>query len=224
MSALRAPAWRRPADPAKLPGASRSRLGALFVVVSLAAACGSTTPSAAIVTPTPAVTTPGPSTANVSPSVTPSPTVAATSNPTASVAAASPSASAGPVLPPDIARINGVKTDPARAARLPLAVMIDDNVQARPQAGFNAASVVYQAPADGGEDRYMLVFQEGDADMVGPVRSGRPYFVRWASEFRSAFAHFGGDAKTLQQVIPSMDGSLIYDVDALNKGGGAFHR
>ncbi len=102
--------------------------------------------------------------------------------------------------------------------------MIDDNVQARPQAGFNAASIVYQAPADGGEDRYMLVFQEGDADMVGPVRSGRPYFVRWAAEFRSAFAHYGGDTKTLEQVIPPMDGSLIYDVDALSGGGAAFHR
>jgi hypothetical protein len=102
--------------------------------------------------------------------------------------------------------------------------MIDDNVQARLQAGFNAASVVYQAPADGGEDRYMLVFQEDDADSVGQVRSGRPYFVRWASEFRSGFAHSGDDAKTLQQVIPAMDESLIYDVDALNKGGGAFHR
>ena len=98
--------------------------------------------------------------------------------------------------------------------------MIDDNVQARPQAGFNAASVVYQAPADGGEDRYMLVFQEGDAATVGPVRSGRPYFVRWASEFRSGVRHFGGDAKTLQQVIPAMDGSLIYDVDALTRAAG----
>ena len=112
-------------------------------------------------------------------------------------------------LAPDVARLDGVHTEPALASRLPLAVMIDDNVQARPQAGFNAASVVYQAPADGGEDRYMLVFQEGDAATVGPVRSGRPYFVRWASEFRSAFGHFGGDAKTLQQVIPG-DGRIAH--------------
>jgi hypothetical protein len=105
-----------------------------------------------------------------------------------------------------------------------LAIMIDDNVAARPQAGFNAASVVYQAPADGGEDRYMLVFQEGDAAVVGPVRSGRPYFVRWAAEFRSAFGHYGGDLKTLQQVIPAIDGRLIYDVDALRNGGSAYHR
>jgi len=70
----------------------------------------------------------------------------------------------------------------------------------------------------------MLVFQEDDADVIGPVRSGRPYFVRWASEFRSAFAHYGGDAKTLQQVIPAMAGKLIYNVDALFGGGAAFHR
>ena len=102
--------------------------------------------------------------------------------------------------------------------------MIDDNVQARPQAGFNAASIVYQAPADGGEDRYMMVFQEGDAKVVGPVRSGRPYFVRWAAEFRSAFGHYGGDAKTLQQVIPALKGTLLYDMDALFGAGRAYHR
>ena len=102
--------------------------------------------------------------------------------------------------------------------------MIDDNIPARPQAGFNAASIVYQAPADGGEDRYMLVFQERDSPFVGPVRSGRPYFIRWAAEFRSAFGHYGGDAKTLQKVIPSLDGRLIYDVDALRNAGGAYHR
>ncbi len=87
--------------------------------------------------------------------------------------------------------------------RLPVAVMVDDNVQARPQYGFNSASIVYQAPADGGETRYMMVFQEQDAKRVEPVRSGRPYFVNWASEYRSAFAHYGGDAKTL--AVPAAD-------------------
>ena len=62
-----------------------------------------------------------------------------------------------------------------RRLHLRLAIMIDDNIPARPQAGFNAASIVYQAPADGGEDRYMLVFQEEDSPLVGPVRSGRRF-------------------------------------------------
>lgn len=114
--------------------------------------------------------------------------------------------------------------DPAVANRLPLAVMIDDNVIARPQSGFNAASIVYQAPADGGEDRYMLVFQEMDAPEIGPVRSGRPYFVYWAAEYRSAFAHYGGDTKTLTKVIPPITNKLIYNLDALAGSGSAFHR
>ncbi|TAK01683.1 MAG: DUF3048 domain-containing protein, partial [Chloroflexota bacterium] len=89
---------------------------------------------------------------------------------------------------------------------------------------FNAASIVYQAPADGGEDRYMLVFQEQDATDIGPVRSGRPYFVFWACEYRAGFAHYGGDEKTRFRVIPSVAGKLLYDLDALAGSGGAFHR
>jgi hypothetical protein len=101
--------------------------------------------------------------------------------------------------------------------------MVDDNVVARPQFGFNAASIVYQAPADGGEDRYMMIFQEMDAKRVEPVRSGRPYFVNWASEYRSAFAHYGGDRKT-RNYLPTIDRKVIYDVDALAGSGSAFHR
>jgi hypothetical protein len=158
------------------------------------------------------------------------PSVATSATPTIAASpttAPSPTPSAEPVpSAPTVqfARLNGMSSDAVRATRLPLAIMLDDSVVARPQAGFNAASVVYQAPADGGEDRYMLVFQEQDAADVGPVRSGRPYFVRWAAEFRAAFGHYGGDAKTLQQVIPSVDGRLIYDVDALRNASGAYHR
>lgn len=101
--------------------------------------------------------------------------------------------------------------------------MVDDNVQARPQYGFNAASIVYQAPADGGEDRYMFVYQEQPAKRIEPVRSGRPYFVNWASEYRAAFAHYGGDAKTLKY-LPTINGKVIYNVDALFGSHAAFRR
>ncbi|HEY8870716.1 MAG TPA: DUF3048 domain-containing protein [Candidatus Limnocylindrales bacterium] len=137
-------------------------------------------------------------------------------------AAPSPDASAPP-SPSVLLSIDGRTGDPVMFDRLPIAVTIDDNLAARPQAGFNAASIVYQAPADGGEDRYMMVFQETDASVVGPVRSGRPYFVRWAAEYRSLFAHYGGDAKTLAY-IPTINGMLVYNLDALNGSGAAFHR
>ena len=191
-------------------GAVRSvrSVGAVVAAFALvAAACGSAptpAPSAAISS----VESVAPSDlASVAPSDSPLP---------------SDSPSPGPTTMSGIS-IDGVAGDPAVANRLPIAVMIDDNAVARPQAGFNAASIVYQAPADGGEDRYMLVFQEGDAPLVGPVRSGRPYFVRWAAEYRALFGHFGGDQKTLAY-IPTISGSLIFNLDALSGSGAAFHR
>ncbi|MES2209905.1 MAG: DUF3048 domain-containing protein [Chloroflexota bacterium] len=177
----------------------------LGLVAALAVGCSPQTPSASPeVTRTP-----------TSPPVSaPAPTATPTAGPTAE-----PSPS-----PAGVAPLDGLPADPALANRLPVAVMIDDNVIARPQSGFNAASIVYQAPADGGEDRYMLVFQEMDAPDIGPVRSGRPYFVYWAAEYRSAFAHYGGDEKTLKKVIPPIANKLIYNLDALFGSGSAFHR
>lgn len=183
---------------------------ALSLVALLVAGCA----SAPSIQPTPvdspsvppATGTPGLSTPGSSPSATIEPT---------------PSAEPGATA---YAALDGLLVDASTANRLPLAVMIDDNVVARPQSGFNAASIVYQAPADGGEDRYMLVFQERNAADIGPVRSGRPYFVYWAAEYRAGFAHYGGDEKTRLKVIPSVTGKLMYDLDALAGSGGAFHR
>lgn len=157
--------------------------------------------------------TPSPSiVAAASPTATPSPTPSPTPTPTATPTPGGP-----------YAALDGVKTTAALANREPLAITIDDNAVARPQSGYSGASIVYQAPADGGEDRYMFVYQEGDAADIGPVRSGRPYFATWAAEYRAIFAHFGGDQKTLQQVMPALVAArLVYDINALYDPG--FHR
>jgi len=180
----------------------------LALVALLVGACSSS-PS-----PSPSPST-GPSRTPTS-TPTAKPTNAPTVAPTATVAP-TPGETA-------FAALDGMPADPAKANRLPVAVMIDDNVIARPQSGFNAASIVYQAPADGGEDRYMLIFQEQDAPDIGPVRSGRPYFVYWAAEYRAGFAHYGGDEKTRFRVIPAATGKIMYDLDALAGSAGAFHR
>jgi hypothetical protein len=164
-----------------------------------------------------------PPTPNPTPSASPAPT--ATPAPTiAPTPTTAPSETTAPTPEFAYAALDGMPADPELANRLPIAVMIDDNVVARPQSGFNAASIVYQAPADGGEDRYMLVFQEMDAPDIGPVRSGRPYFVYWAAEYRAGFGHYGGDEKTLKKVIPATSGKLIYNLDAMFGSGKAYHR
>jgi hypothetical protein len=120
--------------------------------------------------------------------------------------------------------LDGVATTTALAHRLPMAIMIDDQTIARPQSGMSSASIVYQAPADGAQDRYMLVFQEGTATAIGPVRSSRPYYVYWAAEYQALYGHYGGDWTAINRVIPAMANN-IYNMDALRSNGTCpYHR
>ena len=196
----------------------------MVAVSGLVAACS---PSP---TPVPAASATATAQAPASPTTAPAAVLPSATAPASPVPSAAPTPTPeptdpGPTLAPDAdySLLDGVLANPGDRRRLPVAIMVDDNVIARPQYGFNAASIVYQAPADGGETRYMMVFQEKDAKRVEPVRSGRPYFVNWASEYRSAFAHYGGDAKTLLY-LPTIDNKVIYDIDALFGSAPAFHR
>ncbi len=162
--------------------------------------------------------TPSP-TATASPTVAPSDTPIPTPSPSPTPYTGMTPLPAGWVY----AALDGVATTAALAGRLPMAVMVDDNKIARPQSGISSASIVYQAPADGGEDRYMFVFQEGTASAIGPVRSARPYYVYWADEYKAMLGHYGGDAQTRKVVIPA-NAKYIYNMDALSGGGCAYHR
>jgi hypothetical protein len=111
------------------------------------------------------------------------------------------------------APLTGVLVPPSVAKRHVIAVMIDDLSPARPQSGFSAASVVWQAPAEGGIPRYMLEFQDQQPGDVGPVRSARYYFVAWAAEWRAAYAHAGGSPQALQTLQAQGRGQLVYNID-----------
>lgn len=111
----------------------------------------------------------------------------------------------------------------AVAERHPIAVMVDDLAPARPQSGFSAASVVWQAPAEGGIPRYMMVFQESTPGDVGPVRSSRYYYIAWAAELRAVYAHAGGSPQALATLRTQGQGQLVYNADQF-RWGGSFRR
>ncbi|MBT3249308.1 MAG: DUF3048 domain-containing protein [Candidatus Pacebacteria bacterium] len=80
--------------------------------------------------------------------------------------------------------------------RRPLAVMIENHPEARPQSGLSEADVVFEAIAEGGVTRFMGMFycevQRFDTTLA-PIRSARSYFVDWASGFnRPLYVHVGG--------------------------------
>ncbi len=84
----------------------------------------------------------------------------------------------------------------AWSKRRPLAVMIENSPDARPQSGLSRADVVYEALAEGGITRFMGLFYcdvQRDDVTLAPVRSARTYFIDWASGYnRPIYVHVGG--------------------------------
>jgi hypothetical protein len=167
---------------------------------------------------------PGPSaSAPLTASASPSPPPSASVEPAPSSAPpASPSAAPTPTPKPSLALVpaplTGVLVTPKVAAQHPIAVMVDDLAAARPQSGFNSASLVWQAPAEGGIPRYMMVFQERIPKDVGPVRSARYYYIAWAAEWRAVYAHAGGSPQALQTLRSKGNGQLVYNADEFRWG------
>ena len=134
-----------------------------------------------------------------------------------------PTPSPTPVLVP--APLTGVPVTPAVAARHVIAVMIDDQHAARPQSGLSQASVVWQAPAEGGIPRYLALFPEGNPPSVGPVRSSRLYFISWAAEWNAVYVHAGGSPQALALLNSSKGrGKVVYNAEDFRWEGTYLHR
>jgi hypothetical protein len=73
----------------------------------------------------------------------------------------------------------------------PLAVIVENQDEARPQSGLLDADVVYETLAEGGITRFMAVYLSRDSDLVGPVRSLRHYFDFLAGDYGADLVHVG---------------------------------
>lgn len=119
--------------------------------------------------------------------------------------------------------INGVLYTQSEAKkwkdRLPLAVVIENHIQARPQSGLSKAELVYEALAEGGITRLLAIYLAEDG-RLGPVRSNRPYFLDWVSEYKAGYAHIGG-SPTAQSLIGPYK---IRDLDQFSLGFPTYER
>lgn len=79
-------------------------------------------------------------------------------------------------------------------------VMIENSPEARPQSGLKNSGVVFEAIAEGGITRFLVLYQENKPQLIGPVRSVRPYYISWAAAFDCSIAHVGGSDAALAEV------------------------
>lgn len=115
--------------------------------------------------------------------------------------------------------LDGVEYAENLATRIPLGVMIENHLAARPQVGLDKAGVVYEAIAEGGITRFLALFGPKDATKVGPVRSARTYYVDWNWEYNALYAHVGGNIDALQKI--KKEG--VRDLDEFANAG-PYHR
>ena len=109
--------------------------------------------------------------------------------------------------------LSGAVLPKAETEGRPWAVMIDNYVGARPTVGVSAATIVYEAPVEGGVTRLMAVIRAQDLPAtIGPVRSARPYFLKWAQELGATYVHVGGspEALALAKKLGSQDLNEFY--------------
>lgn len=111
--------------------------------------------------------------------------------------APTPTPTAIPTPPPtEPTLIDGVRVYPEQLqemeARLPLAVMVDNLATgARPQVNLDKAELVFEAVAEGGVTRFLVVYWRNAPGVIEPVRSARVYYLDWAAELDAIFVHWG---------------------------------
>ena len=117
--------------------------------------------------------------------------------------------------------------------RRPIAAMVENHLDARPESGLSRADVIYEAVAEGGITRFLSIFYCGASSEdveTAPIRSARVYFINMAAGYGTdpIFLHQGGannicstcpgGVKPRSQIDPTVNTLTL--LEKLGWGGG----
>ncbi len=112
--------------------------------------------------------------------------------------------------------LTGEFVDKEYGRKRPVAVMIENTKACLPQYGIANAGVIYECVVEGGITRMMAIFDDYTGlDQIGNVRSARPYYVYFASEYDAMYMHAGGNPAAFELI----DGGLVENLNALKLEG-----
>ena len=137
-------------------------------------------------------------------------------------------------LPEGVNTLTGKKTlsESAIGGR-PIAIMVENTPEARPQWGLTTPDIVIEGVVEGGITRMMWIYADAEdiPEKVGPVRSARHDYVEIAKGMNAIFVHWGGsDAKNYTdkgkftlayETIANLD---VDNLDATKSAGAYFFR
>ena len=94
--------------------------------------------------------------------------------------------------------LDGEYAKPGEENLYPIAVIIENLVEARPQSGLSRASLVFEAEAEGNITRFLAFYQSVLPEKIGPIRSAREYYLVLAKEMGDAMLmHHGYSPQAL---------------------------
>ncbi len=112
--------------------------------------------------------------------------------------------------------LTGKFVDKKIGERRPIAVMLNNIVDAQPMSGTSMADVLYECVVEGSLTRMMGIFENyDDLDKIGSVRSCRNYFVYYALEFDAIYCHYGQSA----YAMPLLSQDFVDNLSGLSSEG-----
>ncbi len=121
--------------------------------------------------------------------------------------------------PKFIAPLTGLPSDFEINNRI-IGIMVNNHNKARPQTGLNEADIVYEFLTEGMITRFVAFYQSKIPDVIGPVRSIRPYFIDLINGFDAIIVHAGGS----YQAYDILQESSLPDLDEIKNAGEVFWR
>ncbi|MBQ1501882.1 MAG: DUF3048 domain-containing protein [Firmicutes bacterium] len=95
-----------------------------------------------------------------------------------------------------------------------IVISIDNHYAARPQYGIGDADILYEVPAEGMIPRLIGIFYGRMPELVGGVRSARPYIIDIAREWDAVMVHCGGS----EDALAYLAGGVVDDLDEIRNG------
>lgn len=116
-----------------------------------------------------------------------------------------------PYVPAGTNPLTGEPIEPEYESLRPVAVMLNNLKAAQPQLGISQADIIYEVTAEGGITRMVGIYQtlEG-VELLGSIRSTRPYYIELALSHDALLVHAGGSQEAYADIrswgVENMDG------------------
>lgn len=97
----------------------------------------------------------------------------------------------------------------------PVAIMVENHPQARPQWGLCTPDIVIEGEVEGGITRMMWIYSDvSNVPKIGPTRSARHDYVELAEGLDAIYVHFGGSDLAYEKIKTDK----VNDVDGITDG------